>query len=847
MIELASAAWRIDIEATVLKLAAYGFTNLPTAHDDIIRYQEAHIDRRRRLLEFWESARRELTTSPLPAYEELLQRLRWGSPRNADLWLDRVGRYIGATTRDAFESVVQPGEHAWKPYGHSTRIFKGPGWKELLMVPFSDLPGRLSGAMLVGRGGSRKDGDILFWPFLKARSDNRPEPGVAMLDTLLEPQDAQLGDSVVVLPDAAAAVRLQARWAASNLRPLPILGLFNASEQYLPLSVWNDMPRRDYVLVAPGAQPSVLAQAAKAGCRVATNRTAKRDLTKFAIDNDPRSFVKKVLRSAKAWQDVLSAEILRLDQYGVEELLWRMRMSDDTTNAFLSTCDHEVRERIEMVRRKCPLNRSVVVGNRHIYQTELGWEVAHRKPKATVKTHRTDELLHEVICDASVRLDKLVTTRGGEAYYRGAVLYRGREFPFFEPAEPLDDSMLKWCCGFLRRHKVDIAYNHRWSRTGSTIAKKFNPPQCVEGLDRVGWDEEHGLFAFPQFALRSNGQVTADHEVVPSGTVVPATNLKPPTSLTAAEKEILAEPGPATSLAWAFTLGVLHNVLAPALTVESYGIAVQGDGAESLGRLCLPLLGCPMPPDNLSTRGADKMHRLCTQHGWPVGFLQLPAERIHEWLLTHSDRNCVIKTSRVGAFALRLRGRWLVVASDEQLYDLRGLNRVLNKLVPAYLGDLCSRRLLLPKGPTIKVLYHDVVDWFARCGGDASGVEAGGAIILPDEDGWSAFVDLLAELVYAGNVGMARKGFEVERQPGVTYITTDADRDVALIPQTGLNGLLARHAAPPVDATIVAKRLGDKLAGQERYQGELHWAVPAAWLNEQLRRRDPAQPNLRLA
>ena len=103
MIELASRVWRLDISATIARLARRGF-ELPADPKSVAQYQREHLDYRQRLLGLWQQA----SDGRLRQNGQLmgvLSRLGIHSQLSEDRWNNGPGAMLGGIDTASVESV----------------------------------------------------------------------------------------------------------------------------------------------------------------------------------------------------------------------------------------------------------------------------------------------------------------------------------------------------------------------------------------------------------------------------------------------------------------------------------------------------------------------------------------------------------------------------------------------------------------------------------------------------------------------------------------------------------------------------------------------------------------------
>jgi len=844
MVELASQTWGLDIESTLLKFASTGLS-LEINSALVAKYESQYVTSQQNAWKFWERCQENIRSSTNATVRRLQRQFDF-SPTNQLLWPDRGSQFVGCAYRE--DLYLLRNARAGKTAKRKDVIYlfmgNSAGWTDSLVLPFYDLPGRLSGFLLAGREGDPKNRDLVYFT---ATADQSRHPmvdgGVTMLETLDAPPDRRLGDSVFVFTDPLTAARLQLNWLREHSRPLPILGTYQDA-RIQPIAVWTELGTYDYIFCAPKAETHVLAQAARAGGRVATNRTARLSLSTYARNNSTLQFLRRLQKAARPWQDVVTDELRRRPATEAESLLRKLRLSDDVLQHFIASCDEQLQNRVQDLYERGSLSRRVTANNRTVVENSMGWSATVGGRDRSRNT-RTAELISDVV----VRIDQCIATTTGRAYYRGRLLYKGHEYPFLEQTKELDRDLLRWAQSYMRKKGYgEPIFVQSWGKHAITIAKKFHPPTAIRGIERVGWDAAERLFAFPSFTIHSKGGVDTTRTVLPTGDKVPAQNLEAAERLARRDVLLLSREQDVMATYWAVAVGILYNVVAPALLMEPHGLALCGQAAQRTGTLAAQLLGCVWHDARatVSDKGREGLLAVCERHGWPTLFTG-SAQSLAPWLTQTSRHGYIAPVDELGGLVLRTTPDWFVLQAEREATELQELAAGSKQLLPAYLADLASRRLALPAGSAINALFDDVSAWFDRLGGDTAPIQQARQRLTPSTKPWRPFIELTARLVHQGHLEYLHQGFELaaRREVAVVY---DQDSQTLWIPQLGLNRLLQRHDSPVLATERITKLLGKHLVREDYYRGELGWLVDAAWWQRQFRKYDfDGKPKLKIA
>ncbi|MGE3809146.1 MAG: hypothetical protein AB7K24_31160, partial [Gemmataceae bacterium] len=158
LIELAARIWDVSIAEAMRKLLE---ADLPLPVEQVNEYPDAYYRRRQRINSTWEAAR-----SYLARQAATLVRLlsRVGVLAYLPSYHDcrAAGRIFGALPLNEVHHQLVPYAITTTSMGRSSRhdrlrLGRGPGWDDVVVIPFENAPGRICGFEFIGRQGGPKD------------------------------------------------------------------------------------------------------------------------------------------------------------------------------------------------------------------------------------------------------------------------------------------------------------------------------------------------------------------------------------------------------------------------------------------------------------------------------------------------------------------------------------------------------------------------------------------------------------------------------------------------------------------------------------------------------------------
>jgi hypothetical protein len=490
LIELTAAFWGVGLPAAVALLARQG-APLPAAVLDaepVADYVRDHPGYRQRLGALWQRAQEYLVLAWPPALGWLRQQLRLRSDLSPERWRVGPGRLLGAIPHEEAEACFCPlstgqggAPHAERYLLNPSRgrVFRGPGWRDVLAVPYYDLPGRICGFEFIGRSGGA--GDRVFRPArtlarcgsnqYARQPPHRPEGGLAGPDTA----DADIpscGRAVFAVGDATLALRLQLRHFRLSNRPLPLVAWHDGGRA-LTRTAWQALAGRPVVVWAWKLEPAALYQAIQADGALAL--AGPEVLSPDRIDHylrstEPANLLCRLWRQARPWREAVRAWADERPDGPVAELLLGLEGYRLDLRALVRECGGG---RLEELLPPDLRPRTARVGARTVAERAEGWYAVHRDGREVP------------LVDAILRID--VAYSAGEALrYRGRVLFRGEEVPFDVAAAELEKHPGRWLRAHLLRQGKGVAHVAPGLTGLVEIALRFHEPTCEADLPTVG-------------------------------------------------------------------------------------------------------------------------------------------------------------------------------------------------------------------------------------------------------------------------------------------------------------------------------------------------------------------------
>ena len=719
-IELASACWSgTDPRHVILKLHACGF-EIPAKRLEpaiVERHVKYHLVRRRLTTELWEQSRRRLLADNSKTLRHLQRKFGIRLDVDPDTWLTGPGLFIGGTDRKSVENIYKPGALYSTLRNDGTgksdtsggeTIFKGPGWTDLLTIPFHDMPGRIKGLMFLGREG-RQPADIAFKVMNYAGSYEFSAASKAIvrsigLDCGVAMRDASrfADDYVFVMNEPVIAVRMQCWHMQDSKTPAPLVSAYTRERVSTATKNWRTFD--EPLLFWGQANAALLKHAKAANSKISTvGFNTKGPLLTF-MHTRLSEWLPRVRASARAWPDVLEELLGKLPTGEAEDLLLGMELEPEDLKQFLAVCPDELQDRLAPLLEKTKI-RTVLEDQEPISEGAYGW---------------MNEKTHELVSSAVLRIHRMLhVSKSNNPICSGEIIHAGSSVPFVEDEDVIEAGAFRWMRRqLLAANAGNLVFDRRYENRVTALAAKFHPPTVVSGLEKVGWNRAESAYVFPAYVLRSNGDVEEDSRIVMTGRRLPCAGFEKPTVLTDDDmRELTAE---STGPIWAVAVHVIAYAIAPLFGHERRPV-VLADNDDGTLTNAASAFGCPFHPitDNVSDVRAY-MELSSAEHNWPFVVKLASRGSVDDWLdgLEHVQAaGQVVVTNRQAALALAAFRGWRMIDAGAPAI----VSASWGKVVPLFLQHMAADGNKLGAGKTqLERVLRTVADWFASVGGGSA-------------------------------------------------------------------------------------------------------------------------------
>lgn len=816
MIGLAGAVWKLQPADTIIKLSQSDEISTTIANPDLIEKYVVRCERKQRQLRFWNICR----SNQLTATGELREIQRKIHAVCFPGWDRRLSDLLGVATKKELLAHLRT---------HKS-FFAGTKWDSVAVIPYQDLPGRLCGFLLMTREGNPAT-DWLYCSLAgrggKGPAGKEKEGGVAMLSALLREPHHVLGATKFVFTDPDVMVRFHTRHCEASQRPLPLASMWE-TERWQTRRPWEWLPRSETVVWGLNFLDA-LTCAYHADAKVAMLEMSRDTLDHDLRNRSPQTWLVEMRRSAVPWQVAMATYLESATEMASEALFTRLEMTPTQIAEFLPRCSPLTQERLSYLLRHPTGALRVRVDGNWIAEQSDGWYMSKNGDRIT---------------NAIVRIEKVITTRDHNSYYRGHIKFKGKEYSFTEKAEVVDRNMFKWAHAYLRDVcKAGLSEYYTWCYSGLQIALAFHTPECEQGVETVGWDDGLCQFNFPSFVIRSGGEVRREESCLFDDDNLPGQHLPSPGAFPAKHKMTLSELNDETQLVWATAACVAGNVIAPAVNSKPVSTLFDGEGGRTAGASIAANLGCIVTDKRVTTKNFCRNLALTRgEHRWPL--VVHYANSVMEEKYIDEAQGDLLLLPDMTNLIVGIRGRHQLIRNKRRLGTAKTTQAASSYLIGHYIQDLCSRNLLLYHefDDIAQNVLTDMREWFFRLGGNPEAVEhARDILITPGtREPCDYFIDLVFNLFEKGAMRYERTAFTPRKakQPQILQIDGQDKPSHVWVDQDAFAEEAKRAGSLAPDLLLITKSLQDSnvLVDEPILGRKRGWLLHEDWWNVELSR-----------
>lgn len=564
-----------------------------------------------------------------------------------------------------------------------------------LVFPFYDLPGRLTGFLIVQYNDAFQSRRV-FVPAMLYRK-RKPDAGYYLLHTATLPAPKALRDSFFILDDPFSALKAQTAQARAGAPLLPIAAAYHGSDAVSYGNNWTAFPSTPRFFHGPVISPELVSQAAAARGYVCV--LPNEQIERTATPSRTLMRLAAIRKQARTWQQSLEIGLKDMSELAAQAFCNRLLIPHDRLHLFFA----ERRGKF-----------SPEYGARMLAHVEA-------PPIVPTKVHRRWVVIErdggwwthtgQHVCNARVEITRVIRANNGETLYTGIIDTATTQLTFTDTAKKIEQmGLLAFAAQHAAAAGILIRYDRAWNARAHLISMQLHEPELVHVSGRLGWDEKANQFCFYDYALTNNGEIVpaafpnVRHDRCanfPRPDVLPPLSLRP--LLTVSEDN---------SFIWSIFSAIVAQLVAPivgkpapivALNPKAFDAALQVGAALDCPQLRIPSRGYVHCTQKITGTLSNAEWPTFISHSFNDKFFSTTVPRAIE------GQGFVRLLDACAKAAPSYGWHWLAAPPPETLPKLDALRFVL----PAYVQYVLQARaaVLAGENNTLLAILQGVAGW----------------------------------------------------------------------------------------------------------------------------------------
>ncbi len=808
LFELAARVWRTSLKTAIIRCRQLGLlASGSLTHANLTTYVE-HKQAIARANELWKVAR---NGQLYHGDGQQLARLAGWKANPTTGWKDDgISNILGCVDARRFQTILSGTEEdrvnrlqlkdnvIFNPT--TGKLLPGTKWNKVLLVPYYDVPHRITGFQVYGRS-MQLDKDKLYC-CADSLSNKDREAGIQLHTALLPYTDDMLG-----MASLDWYMKVQSKHLDNNPQPLPLFSWYS-SAVCSTRSSWQLLRSQRLVLWAERLDIQTLLAAVRQNADVTIcpqSDISSSGMSTFFASLSPADFVYLALEKAKEWPELLR-KLARRDVHQLEDLVVSLIAHPAELQMITTACDPQTVAQIKRILHTAKPHRSAVFGNKTFEQRKDGLYLLG----GTKQSKPTR------VFNGRLKLSRLVWYQEAkEADYIGQLHTGDRYVDFVIDKQTLLTDMLPWLeQTSLAAGLPLVTCTNKWAKHLHDISLLFHRPATEIGYEKVGWCDEESTFVLPSGKIDCAGRFTP-HNVFRKTISTPG-DLNRTRTDKISHLHKLATPLAENQIFWATYFELLKQVLAPAHNELAKSILFVTESRHMLKAACVAL-AVPV---------IDPIDYPIEVHNWPtcidgcIRYFASNPQKVRE--------NVLFVTAASWPQAL---GYWLdkpvkifTVRRPARLPDVDFVN--IQWVAMEYLKHVCKNKLFDPA---------QVSETFVEFVSSQYGVRITYSDSWIYEYGHNGITPIIGRLVAwmlaTGYTSMLPRDSQV-RDNRSQEVIRYSDSGLVYVAKTLIRKCLVDEGwvNPNIDA-IGNALLSENIAkGEEWVNGKLCWCLPDDWL-----------------
>jgi len=547
-----------------------------------------------------------------------------------------------------------------------------------LVFPFYDLPGRLTGFLLLQYNDINESKQVFIG--LSGYRRQKPEAGYFLLKEVIGSAPEMLKGTQFVSDDPLWVLQTQCDYLARHMQTLPLAASYSGPEAESYGATWAALPNGGRIFHGAVATPELISRACNAKGYAAAVPPSNRVTKPYgkAVDHAIMGRLSAMRVNAKTWQKALIDATIGVSELNAQAFMQRLTVPHDKLSLFLerhaAQFSKDFKDRV-LAAVKMSLAAPTRTGRRRIViERDTGWW----------------NQMGQQISNARVTIAKVLQADTGDKMYSGSVYMDNQEYTFTDSAKRIERmGLLAYAATVMAPHGKLVIFDRSWNRSSHMIAMQLRPPKLVNVATKSGWDENTHTFRFAKYELTHAGEIQPAQGWTSRKT---AKVFPEPAPIAPLPLRDLLTPAHENSFVWAFTAAALGNLVAPIMRKDYIATAISCqnfDVAQRVGEA----LGCAGEQTTVLQRKNSHhfLNSITATATWPVlGYSAFNDDVFNPHVPKYFNRPLFLRLQQPPATSGLSYGWQAIKAAPTNLqYDLDPLRYVL----PAYIQRALKNRL----------------------------------------------------------------------------------------------------------------------------------------------------------
>lgn len=568
-----------------------------------------------------------------------------------------------------------------------------------VVFPFYDLPGRLTGVLLL-QYAATGESTQRFVP-LTGYKRKKPEAGYFLIRAANEPVAEKFRGNQFVSDDLLWVLKAQCLSLKHSGQFLPLMASYTGPEANSFGVSWAAFPKATRIFHGILCSPELVSRACNAKGYVSVPGPHGKTRAHTTKANKVIDKLVDIRVFANTWQDALKRTIDAQSELAATSYCERLSVPHDKLNTFLQTCGHKFSDGfVDRVLTSVQTTLAAPI------RVSRKWVVIERDSGWWTQSGMQ-------ICTAKPTIKKVVQSDSGDRLYVGEILFDGEIIEFTDSATVIEGlGLLRYISTRVAPPGKLIVYDTTWNKRSLLLALQLHPPELVNVIGRLGWDNQANVFRFSRYELDHAGEVRQttrlpgkkQTDVFPEPVTIAPLNIRP-----------MLTPSNDNAFVWAVMSHILANLVAPIAGKDFVAIALLPESFNTAAAVGAAV-NCELVPTTSVQKNTagGAVNKAVGDGQWPVFVFNLFNDAVFSRVIPrHHLQPIFVQMTRPCAVSATGYG-WQFIQPLEKHFtaDYTALKYVL----PAYVQKVLRNRTQSFVGNVniVDVVLTDLHEWLLQ-------------------------------------------------------------------------------------------------------------------------------------